>query len=664
MASRGACKAATRANDNDDDDNYDVAPTSGGDGLMDSPALLRKRAALVNDDDEDVPLTSAGDGVLMTPPTPIRKRAALVNDDDEDVSPTSGGGGEVMAAPVRRGYGSKPVPEDVNDAMDALLQVHLQRVRDSAVPGKDAATQRAEAEAGLARQCAEEQARLQQAQTKLNASQERLKEAERKLALCETHERALDGLFSESNPLNHQLTQLEVDLALALCVAGADERALDGLLAGLIVEPVRRGLGNQSASVAADQDDEMSLDTDDIMVDIKNMIVNDIKAKGASSAADAKREERLARARLCRDQHLLRREAALAQAETQREIALVAARAQLEAATAQLAKVAAEVTVAVQEEKEAVDASAKAWSQVHMTRMRTGTAAQRAEAEVCAARERAEEEESLQQARAKLQDAKKRLWQTERVVEEAALAVTEEKAMQEPIYKSTPPPPPDQEGLLGQRTGGGVDVGGGELSVARQEAKAAKREERLQRARGKLGAQQMRRDVAIAKTEAMEVAGSTAAASGSSFASASTPAPAAQPGLTSRNDGETAASLKQKANFPSTSGRHVSIDIADALPPFETPLPPKKTKVASQLSAQHAWLSHHMECPRSATRIGIAMEQDSTRSADGEEEDNEPGASLAPQSPDRGSSSATARGGAAVPRAVLMITRFARFARI
>ena len=225
-------------------------------------------------------------------------------------------------------------------------------------------------------------------------------------------------------------------------------------------------------------------------------------------------------------------------------------------------------------------------------------------------------------------------------------------------------------------------MGGGELSVARLEAQAAKRAERLQRARRKLDKEWMRHEVAIAKTEAAEAAGSTGAASGSRSASASTSTSAAQPSLTSRNDGETAASLNQQADLPSTSRHHVSIDIVDALPPYATPPPPKKSKLAAQLSAQQ-WLSREMEAPPSSSRkgrlggnpsrrraaIGIATEQDSTRSSnlsstrsrDNEEVDNEPGGLLAPQSPDRGSSSATAQDGVAVPRAAWKITRFARF---
>ena len=714
---------------------------------MTPPIPIRARATPVNDDDDDVFPTSGGDGILLTSPTPIRAPATLVNDDDDDVSPTSGGDGEVIATPVRRGHGSKPVSVNVHDSMDALLQVHLQWVRNRAVPGMDAAAQHAEAEAGLARQCVEEEARLRQAQTKLTASQERLKEAEQKLALCETDERALDGLLSESNPLNHRLTQSEVKLALSLCMA--DENAWNRLLAELMVAPVRRGRDNQSTPVAADQDDEMILDTQDIVVDIESMDSND-QAKEASSAADAKHEERLARARLRRDRHLLRREAALAQAEAQREVALVEARARLEAATAQLAKVAAEVTAAALEEREAADASAKAWSQVHMMRVQKGTAAQRAEAEVCAARERAEEEERLQQARATLQGAKKRLRQTER---ELALCVTEEKALH---AESTPSPPSDQEGPSGQRTSDEGNAGGDELSVGQQEArlsvrpfvrlsvrlsrlsgssvKAAKREERLQRARGQLGFERRRRDVAIAKTEAAEVTGSAGAASGSSFASASAFTSAAHPSLTSRNDVETAASLNQQAeNLLSTScclSMSSKAAIAYRLRP---PPPPKETKLASQLSAQQwlareldeafpslprkgrlglspsrpriaigiatehdeeksklaaqlsaqQWLSREMEAPPSSSRkgrlggnpsrrraaIGIATEQDSTRSSnlsstrsrDNEEVDNEPGGLLAPQSPDRGSSSATAQDGVAVPRAAWKITRFARF---
>ena len=242
-APRGACKAAPRAADDDDD----VSPASGGDGELDAAiALVRKRANRVSGDDVDVSPASGGDGEIDATIALIRKRANRVDDDDDDLQPTSGGCGEVMAAPVRRGRGNKSVSVDVNDSINDstndLFQVHLQRVRNSAAPGMGAAAQRAEAKACVARQRAEEEARLQQAQAKVAALLERLKQAELKLALCEADERALDGLLSESS--RQKSTRQSTRQSTQPTVHSADDRVAEALKAERLLR-ARKHLGTE-----------------------------------------------------------------------------------------------------------------------------------------------------------------------------------------------------------------------------------------------------------------------------------------------------------------------------------------------------------------------------------------------------------------------------------
>ena len=338
---------ANRIKDNDDDG----APAS-SEALDAAIALIRKRAALIDDDDDDVPPTSGTDAQLDAAIALIRARAARVDDDDDDVQPTSGGCGEVMAAPVRRGRGNKSAPVDVDDSinasidpMDALFQVHLQRVRNSAASGPGTAEQRAQASARAARQRAEEEARLQQAQANVSVLQEQMKQAELKLALCE-----------------------------------ADERALDGLLSGTS----RRKSTRQSTRPAVHSD-----------------------------------ADRVA-------ERLLRARKNLSNEQARRQEALAVARTRMEAAAVQLIEVEAEAVAATQAEKEAADASANAWAQVHLARVRKSKARRHAEMDAHAARQAEKVEVYTQQAQARLDEAKKRLAQSE---VELALCEADERAL-------------------------------------------------------------------------------------------------------------------------------------------------------------------------------------------------------------------------------------------
>ena len=350
-----------------------------------------------------------------------------------------------------------------------------------------------------------------------------------------------------------------LDLELKLCES--DERALDRLLSQESTESERResqpsmgdgeggvrtpspsvrwGCGSRSGSVAADVDDEMQvqicLDVDDTGAGVESSGRGEAKeGSNRTASTEAMRSERLARARGRLSAEKARREAALAQTEAQLEAASAAARARLEAAAAQLIEAEAEAAAAVQEEKEAADASASAWSQVHMERVRSasprGTAAQRAEEETGAARERAQEEMRLQQARAKLKGAHERLQQTERELtvckaEETELRKAEERALRA-LDGTEPQPPCQQESsfVISEEIVLELASSRGEIDIpdeagpavdpvlrlemearSRLEAtqsKEAKREERLRRARGRLGAERRRREKAEVEAQA------------------------------------------------------------------------------------------------------------------------------------------------------------------
>ena len=370
-------KRATRVDDDDDD----VSPVSGGDGALNAGiALIRKRAALP-DDDNDISPTSGGDDELVAAIAFIRKRAALVDDDDDDVQPTSGGCGEVMAAPVRRRYGNKSVPVDANDSinnsMDALFQVHLHRVRNSAAPGMGTAAQRAEAKACVARQRVEEEARLQQAQAKVEALQERLKAAELKLALCEADERALDGMLSESSQ--------------------------------------QKSTWQKSTRQSTRQSTQPAVHS-------------------ADRVAEALRRERLLRARQHLGTEQARRQTALAVAKVRMEAAatqLIEMEAETVAAT-QAEKEAADASANAWAQ---VHLAAASQAQVHMARVRKSKARRHAEVDALAARKSEVDVEVLtRQARAKLDAAKERLVQSE---VELALCEADEKALDELLTEST-----------------------------------------------------------------------------------------------------------------------------------------------------------------------------------------------------------------------------------
>ena len=78
-------------------------------------------------------------------------------------------------------------------------------------------------------------------------------------------------------------------------------------------------------------------------------------------------------------------------------MASVVAKARLEAATARLNEADTETIAATRAEKIAADASADAWAQVHLARVRKSKVRQRAEAEARAAKQRNEEEARLTQ---------------------------------------------------------------------------------------------------------------------------------------------------------------------------------------------------------------------------------------------------------------------------
>ena len=416
--------------------------------------------------------------------------------------------------------------EAADASADAWAQVHLARVRKSKV------RQRAEAEALAAQQCKEEKARLAQARAIMEEAQAHLQHMSIELKVCESDERVLDKLLSTGTTESERMESERTSPP-----GGGGDGKLMSPRASRVSHAsplVRRGCGSKAGSAAADVDDEISLSVDDTGAGIQSFGRGGVKEGSHRTASmEAMRSERLARARGRLGAERVRREVALAQTERQREAASAAAKARLDAATAQLVEAEAEEAKAAQEEKETADACASAWSQVHMERVRSfprGTAAQRAEMETRAARERAQEEARLQLARSKLKGARERLRQTEKELtlcktEETALREAEERALR--ALDGSDPAPSCQQGASsvtsaeivvepGSSRGeiDSYDEPGPEVDqvlrlemearsrLEAKEAKEAKREERLQRARGRLGAERARREKAEAEVNA------------------------------------------------------------------------------------------------------------------------------------------------------------------
>jgi len=417
--------------------------------------------------------------------------------------------------------------EAADASAQAWADVHLARVR------KNKLRQRAEAEARAAQHRKEEEARLAQARARLEEVDRYCTCASIELKLCERDERVLDNLISTGTTTTES-ERMESERMESERTSSAGE---DGKITSPRASRVSRaspwaGRGRESAAVAADVDDEIDLSAGDTGAAIKSFERGRTeKGSDRTTSTVAMRLERLTRARERLVAERARRNIALAQTETQREAASAAAKARLKTAAAQLVEAEAEAAAAAQEEKEAADVSASAWSAVHMERVRSfprDTAASRAEEERRAARERAQEEERLQLARAKLKAAQERLRRTEKEValcksEEAALREAEEKAFR--ALDGADPASSRQQGSPSSCTleevvvqlgssHGEIDSSGKagpevnlllrlEMEATAKEAKEAKREERLQRARGRLGAERARREKAEAETNAL-----------------------------------------------------------------------------------------------------------------------------------------------------------------
>ena len=412
--------------------------------------------------------------------------------------------------------------EAADASAQAWADVHLARVR------KNKLRQRAEAEARAAQHRKEEEARLAQARARLEEADRYCTCAFIELKLCERDERVLDNLISTGTTT----TESERMESERTSSAGEDGKITSPRASRVSRASPWAGRGRESAAVAADVDDEIDLSAGDTGAAIESFERGRTE-KGSDRTAStvAMRLERLTRARERLVAERARRNIALAQTEAQREAASAAAKARLKTAAAQLVEAEADAAAAAQEEKEAADVSASAWSAVHMERVRSfprDTAASRAEEERRAARERAQEEERLQLARAKLKAAQERLRRTEKEValcksEEAALREAEEKAFR--ALDGADPASSRQQGSPSSCTleevvvqlgssHGEINSSGKagpevdlllrlEMEVKAKEAKEAKREERLQRARGRLGAERARREKAEAETNAL-----------------------------------------------------------------------------------------------------------------------------------------------------------------
>ena len=417
--------------------------------------------------------------------------------------------------------------EAADASAQAWAQVHLARVRKSKM------RQRAEAEALAAQQRKEEEARLAQARARMEEAQAHLLARRVDLKLCESDERVLERLLSTGTT---ESERIEPEASSSAITDSGDGELMSPRASRVSrVSPiVRRGCGSKSGSVAPDVDDEISLSADETEAGIESSGRSGAKdGSKRSAASEAMRSERLARARERLGAERARRKIALAKTETQRDAASAAAKARIEAAAARLVEAEAEAAAAAQEEKKAVDASASAWSKIHMERVRSSpqsTAASRAEEEVHAARERAQEEERLKLARAKLKGAQKRLRHTEK---ELALCKIEELALEaetkafraldgnEPVSSSQQCSPFVSSEEVVVNIGSSrseIDSDSSDkpdpevdpvLCLEREashlrakEAKEAKRKERLQRARAQLGADHARRQKAQAETNA------------------------------------------------------------------------------------------------------------------------------------------------------------------
>jgi hypothetical protein len=414
--------------------------------------------------------------------------------------------------------------EAADASAQAWAQVHLARVR------KSTERQRSEAVARAAQQRKEEEARLAQARARMEEASAHLQYVSIELKLCKTDERMLDRLIAKGTTESERMESERTSSAMS----DGDCELISPRASRVsrLLPSVRPGSGSKSDSVAADLDGEISFCADDTEGDIESFGRDGAKEGSKRTAATKEmRSERLARAQERLSAERARRKIALAKTETQRDTA--AAKARLEAAATRLVEAEAEAAAAAQEEKEAADASASAWSKVHMERVRSSprsTAASRAEEEVHAARERAQEEERLKLARAKLKGAQKRLRHTEK---ELALCKIEELALEaemkafraldgnEPASSShqCSPSVSSEEVVVNIGSSRGeIDSDSSDkpdpevdpvLCLEREashlrakEAKEAKRKERLQRARARLGADHARRQKAQAETNA------------------------------------------------------------------------------------------------------------------------------------------------------------------
>jgi len=323
-----------------------VSPTSDGDGQLNAPSVpRRKRAARTNDDDDDVSPTGDddeqfvhlsvranppsrhasivpgnnddvaptcdGDGQLVVSLSVLAKRAARVDDDDDDISPRSGGDGEIMAAPVRRGRGNKSgsLAPDLDDSMGAKY--------------------------------AENEARLRLAQAKLQEAEERLKQSELELLLCEADEISLGVMLSESTERSCKGPQATGPAAEALRA----ERLLRARQ-HLGTEQTRR----QMASVVA----KARLETATARLaeaDMETVAAAEAEKEAADASANAWAQVHLTRVRKSKVRQRAEAEARAAQQRKKEEARLAQAREIMEEAEASLQHLSIELELCESDER-------------------------------------------------------------------------------------------------------------------------------------------------------------------------------------------------------------------------------------------------------------------------------------------------------------------------
>ena len=492
-----------------------VCSTSPDDGQFNAAiALIRKRTARVDDDDDDVCPTSSSAGQLEAALAFICRRAARTNDDDDDVSPTGDDDGQLVYLTLRANPGSR------------LVSIIPEVDKDDLAPTCNGDGQLAVSSGVLAKRAARVEDDDDDIPPRTDGDGEIMSTPVRR------------GRGNKSG-----LVAQDLDDSMGAEYAANEERLRQ---AQAKLQEAEERLERAQLELMLCEADDRSLS---VLLCESTGPSRSKRPQATGPAAEALRAERLLRAR----QHL-------SAEQERRQMATVVAKARHEAATARLAETDMEVVAATQAEKEAADASAQAWAQLHLARVRKSKIRQRAEAEALAAQQRKEEEARLAQARERMEEAQAHLLarrvelklceSDERVLERLLSTGTTESERIEPEASSSAitdsgegelmlprasrvsrvspivrqgcgsksgsvaPDVDDEISLSADETEAGIESSGrsgAKDGSKRSAASEAMRSERLARARERLGAERARRKIALAKTETQREAASAAA---------------------------------------------------------------------------------------------------------------------------------------------------------